>query len=212
MIDLENLQVEAGGRTILRAPNWRLDAGSEALVLGPSGAGKTTLLNVISGILRPTQGRATVLGQDLYAMNEGARDRFRGGKIGIVFQTIRLVRSLSVAENLALALRLSGKTSTGGAILEALARVGIDHLAKAMPARLSVGESQRAAIARALVTRPRLILADEPTSALDDENATRVLGLLQSGARDFGAGLVIVTHDQRLKSAIANQLVLERAP
>lgn len=208
LIQIENLRIEAGGRTILALPDWRLAAGEAALLLGPSGSGKTTLLHAVAGLIRPSAGVVTVDGQDVAALQAGAADRFRGRTIGFVFQTLRLVRALTVEQNLALALNLAGKPADRGRIAATLDRLGVASLSAAKPARLSVGEAQRCAIARAVVTQPRLILADEPTSALDDANAEKAFALLQDEAAACGAGLVIATHDSRLKARLPNRVEL----
>lgn len=210
MIDIEGLAVEAGGRVILQAPAWRVASGA-ALVMGPSGSGKTTLLHVLAGLTTPTRGRVQVLGQDLFAMTPAHRDRFRGRHMAIVFQTARLVRALSVAGNLALALKLAGKPRDDAAIMAALQRLNIAHVARARPHTLSIGEAQRAGIARALVARPKLILADEPTSALDDGNAHSAIDMLMAAAADFGAGLIVASHDSRISHRVSAHLHLAPA-
>jgi putative ABC transport system ATP-binding protein len=208
LIQIEALRVTAQGRAILDLPRWSLPPGGQALVLGPSGCGKTSFLHAIAGLITVGQGAVRVAGQDLAVLPPGRLDRFRGRTFGIVFQTLRLVRSMTVEQNLALALALAGQAKDRARIAEALERVGIGHLGRALPERLSVGEGQRAAIARAIVTRPRVILADEPTSALDDANAQRAIDLLQAEASAAGAGLVIATHDQRIKDRFDQRLEL----
>ena len=208
LIHVQGLSVVASGRTILSLPEWRLAPGEAALLLGPSGSGKTTLLHAVAGLIRPTAGSVTVDGVDVAALKPGAADRFRGRTIGFVFQTLRLVRALTVEQNLALALNLAGKPADRARISAALDRLGVADLASAKPQRLSVGEAQRCAIARAVVTQPRLILADEPTSALDDANADKAFVLLQEQAAAVGAGLVIATHDSRLKTRLTNRVEL----
>jgi putative ABC transport system ATP-binding protein len=210
MIEISYLRVEAGGRTILDLPEWRLEAGAAGLLLGPSGSGKTTLLNVLAGLIRPSAGSVKIDGQDIAAQSGAKLDKFRGARIGVVFQTLRLIRALSVRDNLALAMRLSGAKPDAARIAQTLERLGIGALASAKPARLSVGEGQRAAIARAVVSQPALLLADEPTSALDDANAEAAIGLLLEEAAACGATLVIATHDQRVKDRFAQKLVLEK--
>jgi putative ABC transport system ATP-binding protein len=208
IIDVSGLVVRAGGRTIAAVAEWRVAKGQAVLLLGPSGSGKTTLMHAISGLIRPTEGTISVAGQTLAALRPAALDRFRGQHFGIVFQTLRLVRALSVEQNLALALALAGKPKDPARIQAVLERLSLGALAKAKPQRLSVGEGQRAAIARAVVTQPSVILADEPTSALDDGNAQRALDLLLSEAQGCGAALVIATHDRRLKDRISDRLEL----
>ena len=208
IIDVSGLVVRAGGRTIAAVAEWRVAKGQAVLLLGPSGSGKTTLMHAISGLIRPTEGTISVAGLALAGMRPAALDRFRGQHFGIVFQTLRLVRALSVEQNLALALALAGKPKDPARIQAVLERLSLGGLAKAKPQRLSVGEGQRAAIARAVVTQPSVILADEPTSALDDGNAQRALELLLSEAQGCGAALVIATHDRRLKDRISDRLEL----
>jgi putative ABC transport system ATP-binding protein len=208
IIDVSGLVVRAGGRTIAAVAEWRVAKGRAVLLLGPSGSGKTTLMHAISGLIRPTEGTISVAGLALAGMRPAALDRFRGQHFGIVFQTLRLVRALSVEQNLALALALAGKPKDPARIQAVLERLSLGGLAKAKPQRLSVGEGQRAAIARAVVTQPSVILADEPTSALDDGNAQRALELLLSEAQGCGAALVIATHDRRLKDRISDRLEL----
>jgi putative ABC transport system ATP-binding protein len=211
LIAVDSLTVRAGGRTLVSLPTWRLGEGEAALLIGPSGSGKTTLLHVLAGLLAPSEGQVIVAGQVLGALRAAQLDRFRGAHFGIVFQTLRLVRALTVEQNLALALALAGKPKAPARIAETLARVNLSHLAKARPERLSVGEGQRAAIARAVVTQPRVILADEPTSALDDANAEAAVALLQAEAQACGAGLVIATHDGRIKPRFRSVLELRAA-
>ena len=207
-ITISGLVVAAGGREILRLDSFHAAPGEAMALVGPSGSGKTTLLNVIGGLLRPTAGSVLVDGRDVGAMPAAELDRFRGATFGIVFQTLRLVRALSVQDNLALAMRLSGRGVDKAAIAATLDRLGVGHLAKARPQRLSVGEAQRAAIARAVVTRPRVLLADEPTSALDDANAFAAVDLFQAEASACGATLIVATHDQRIKARFPRRLEL----
>lgn len=209
IVVLEGLRVVRGGRTVLDLPDWALPPGGHAVLLGPSGSGKTTLLHCIGGLIRPDAGRVRIAGRDLADLSGGALDTFRGQTIGIVFQTLRLVRALTVTQNLQLALRLAGKPQDAARVHDTLTRLGVAHLADRRPHRLSVGEQQRAAIARAVVARPALILADEPTSALDDANAAAAAALLKAEAEAVGAGLVIATHDTRIAGAFAHVLRLE---
>jgi putative ABC transport system ATP-binding protein len=215
MIEVENLQLNAGGRTVLRLAAWSTPPGRHTLVLGPSGSGKTTLLHALAGLRRPTAGRILIAGQDLARLGAAALDRFRGQTIGYVFQNLRLIQSLSVRDNLRLAQSLAGQTPDPTHIDDLLERLHISHLANRLPRQASQGESQRAAVARALAARPRLVFADEPTSALDDSAAQRVAGLLRAEADACGATLVIATHDQRLKDLFPDRLELaapEAAP
>jgi putative ABC transport system ATP-binding protein len=207
-VRLEGLGHAIGGRPVMAVGDWQLAAGAHALVLGPSGSGKTTLINVITGLVTPTAGRALIDGEDMTALAADARDALRRRTIGLVFQTLRLIPALSVRQNLALAQRIGRGLSDPADVERLIARVGLVHRADAKPRALSQGEGQRAAIARALVTRPRLVVADEPTSALDDRNATAMVDLLFEAADETGATLMVATHDQRIRSRFAQVLML----
>lgn len=188
--------------------------GEHCLLIGPSGAGKSTLLNLICGFLTPLEGVVRVAGEEISRARERQRDAIRRRSIGVVFQSLRLVSALDVMANMLLAARLAERPVTRQAAREELARLGIADKADAMPSRLSQGEAQRAAIARALVTRPRLLIADEPTSALDDHNARAVIDLLLEVAATAGVTLVVATHDARLRERVGRTIelaTLERA-
>lgn len=208
MIELESLQVDRGGVRVLDLDRWRVEQGEAALVLGPSGSGKTTLLHVLARLLTPASGTVVVAGQDLSRLGSRAADRWRGRTLGIVFQRLLLVRSLDVRGNLRLAQRLAGAPPDPQRIDELIERLGLTGRAHAKARALSTGEAQRAAIARALISKPKLVLADEPTSSLDDANAMAAADLLQNEAARCGATLVVITHDSRLKDRFANRLVL----
>jgi putative ABC transport system ATP-binding protein len=178
------------------------------LLLGESGTGKTTLLHLLAGMLRPSTGSVIVDQQDLTRLRKAEADRFRGARIGIVFQTAHFVESLTVEDNLILPQYLSGRTVNRLKAAELLRRMNLHHKLKQSPKALSIGEQQRVAIARALINEPVMVLADEPTSALDDKNARQVIDLLEEQASLTGAALVIVTHDQRLKDRFAQRVTL----
>jgi putative ABC transport system ATP-binding protein len=180
-------------------------------MLGPSGSGKTTVLHVLAGILRPTAGSASIAGQDLSALSAAELDRFRGRNIGIVLQRLHLLPSLTVAENVQLAQFLAGLPQDHARVHEVLAGLDLADKAQARPHALSHGQAQRAAIARAVVNRPRLLLADEPTSNLDDARCEQAIDLLLTQAAACGATLVIATHDQRVKARVANHFQLGAA-
>lgn len=183
-------------------------AGEHLLILGESGRGKTTLLHLLAGLLKPTIGEVLVANTNIASLQSAALDKFRGEHIGIVFQTAHFVESLSVEDNLVMPQYLTGKPLDRNRVKELLKRLNLEHRAQARPATLSVGEQQRAAIARALVNAPQVVLADEPTSALDDKNAAEVIALLKEHAAWSKASLVIVTHDQRLKNEFKHQIHL----
>ena len=208
MFAIQNLTHAYAGREVLRVDEWRAEQGAQWLMLGPSGSGKSTLLHVLAGILRPASGQAVVAEQDLGALSEAALDRFRGKHIGIVLQRLHLIDSLSVLNNLLLAQYMAGAKQDAARVREVLASLDLADKAGAMPHELSHGQAQRVAVARAVVNKPKLLLADEPTSNLDDVRCVQVLDLLLDQARACGATLVIATHDQRIKSRVANHYAL----
>lgn len=209
-LQVSRLRKAFQGRVVLDDVSFALDAGERLLLLGQSGSGKSTLLNIICALARPDSGEVR-LGDDVLAAPGGAPkgDAIRRQHIAIIFQGLRLVSALSVKGNLALAQRLQTGSSDAGAIDALLDRLGLAHRAQARPYELSQGEAQRAAIARALVVRPRLLIADEPTSALDHANAGLVAELLDELAREAGASLLVATHDDRLTGHFPRHLRLE---
>lgn len=208
MFAVNNLQHSYDGQNVLAVDAWQAAQGEHWLVLGPSGSGKTTLLHALAGILRPAAGSIVVAEQDLAALSPSALDHFRGRHIGIVLQRLHLIPSLSVMENLLLAQYLSGMPQDRRRTEEVLASLDLAEKAGAKPHELSFGQAQRVAVARAVVNRPRLLLADEPTSNLDDARCLQVLELLQAQARACNATLVIATHDQRIKARVGNHYQL----
>lgn len=210
MIRIEGLRFGYRGDAFLRVDAFELPARGEVLVTGPSGCGKTTLLYLLAGILLPQAGSIVVDGVDIAKLAPAARDRFRGRHIGVVFQQFHLLPALTILQNLTVAQSMAQVAVDRSAARDVLAALGVADLADAYPPALSVGQQQRAAIARALVNRPPLILADEPTSNLDDEACAGVADLLLEASRRAGAALVIATHDGRLKARIAGTLELPR--
>ena len=188
----------------LVVPELRVAAGERLAVVGPSGSGKTTLLHLAAGILLPDAGRVVVGDASLAALSERERRTFRVERIGLVFQEFELLEYLDVLDNILLpyrihpALRLDAEARDRARHLAA--RLGIDHRLKHAPGALSQGERQRAAVCRALVTGPPLLLADEPTGNLDPGNTERVLEALFQVATEAEATLVVVTHDHDLLS------------
>jgi len=207
-LECRSISFARGGRPILSGFNLLLGTGEQALLLGPSGSGKTSLLNLAAGLLTPDSGVVLLDGEPMTA-SPAARDALRRRKVGIIFQTLRLISALSLRGNLELAARLAGQPTDG--IDRLLEQLALAHRAEARPRALSQGEAQRAAIARALVARPALLLADEPTSALDDDNAARVAGLLTGLAANQGTALLVATHDSRLKAHIPRTIQLDQA-
>jgi putative ABC transport system ATP-binding protein len=180
-------------RVVLRDVDATIGRGELAVILGRSGSGKSTLLNLISGIDLPTSGEVVVDGVSLTSLSEQDRTLFRRRHIGFVFQFYNLIPTLTVEENLLLPLELNGRRGKEAA-LALLAEVGLADRAASFPDRLSGGEQQRVAVARALVHDPQLVLADEPTGNLDAETGQQVLALLDRLSRAAGKTLVMVTH------------------
>jgi putative ABC transport system ATP-binding protein len=189
-----------GERVVLRDAAATLGLGEIGVLIGRSGSGKSTVLNLISEIDRPSEGTVRVNGTDLTALDEGARTRFRREHIGFIFQFFNLIPLLTVEENLFLPLELLGRADARGRAhaLALLARVGLADRARAYPDRLSGGEQQRVAVARALVHDPALVLADEPTGNLDADAAKVVLDLLDGLARELGKTVVMATHSREV--------------
>jgi putative ABC transport system ATP-binding protein len=208
MLRLAGIRHRYGAREVLSLGRFEAAAGEHWLVLGASGSGKTTLLHIIAGLLRPSAGDVEIAGQALGRLEPGALDRWRGRTVGIVPQKLHLVASLTLAQNLALAQYLAGIPQDHQRAEEVLAGVGLAGRGGDHPARLSHGEAQRAAVARSVVNRPKLLVADEPTSNLDDANCAAALDLLESQAKSCGATLVIATHDRRARERFAHRLEL----
>ncbi len=194
----------------LRGVHLDITAGEFVAVMGPSGCGKSTLLQVLGGIDPPSSGQVLLESQDLGQMSDAARSLVRRRRIGFVFQKINLLSTLSAVENVALPLRIDGRSRR--AALEqahaALAHVGLAQRAGHLPHELSGGEQQRVAIGRALIIRPAVIFADEPTGALDGANARRIVELLRACADD-GQTIVMVTHDANLARHADRLLLME---
>lgn len=201
---IHKLAFRYGGRSILDEFSFDMAAGEQSLLIGASGSGKSTLVNLICGLLKPDSGTIAIGGESMTGLGASRRDDLRRRRIGLVFQTLKLVSALDLTANLRLAQRLSGHGTESERIEMLIERLGLAHRAHARPRELSQGEAQRAAIARALIGRPDLIIADEPTSALDHANMEKVAGLLRECAGEAGASLLIVTHDDRLRNHIAS--------
>lgn len=210
MFHTTSLQFSYSGQRQFSYPAIALQQpGEPLLITGPSGSGKTTLLHLLAGLLRPTQGSVFVQQTDITRLPARQLDRFRGRHIGLVFQRPHFVESISVGRNILLPTLWSRPDTDAALRLQQLAdRLAIGHLLAARPTRLSQGELQRAAIARALINQPGLVLADEPTSALDDANCQAAIGLLQQQCQLAGAQLLVVTHDSRLTKAFTQRIHL----
>ncbi|WP_298402300.1 ATP-binding cassette domain-containing protein [Janthinobacterium sp.] len=193
---------------VLDIAAFHLPAGRHALLLGPSGCGKSTLLHLLAGILVPQAGRLDVAGTSLPGLTPRQRDSWRGRAIGLLPQQLALVPSLNVLDNVLLPAYASGQRPDPARAASLLGHLGLADKLDTYPHALSGGQRQRAAIARAIVMRPQLILADEPTANLDDDACAAVVQLLARQAAHGGASLVIASHDARVLAALPDAAVL----
>ncbi len=198
----------AGSLTVLEAVSFTVARGECVAVTGPSGSGKSTLLGLIAGLDSPSTGRIRVEGQDLAALGESALALFRGRRMGFIFQSYRLLPTLTAEENVRVPLELAGQRDAAATARRWLERVGLGGRAGHLPARLSGGEQQRVALARALAPQPALIFADEPTGNLDSRTGDEMTALLFAAVRDQGATLLLVTHEERLAARAGRVLLL----
>ncbi|MBN2023566.1 MAG: ABC transporter ATP-binding protein [Pirellulales bacterium] len=212
---VENVTKEFSTRAeplvVLRGVSLSLEPGQNVAVVGPSGSGKSTLLNVLGTLEPPSAGRVAIDGQDVAALNEAALAALRARKIGFVFQDHHLLPQCSVLENVLVPTLAAGRTTPDDVqrARELLDRVGLGRRLEHRPAELSGGERQRAALARALMNRPRLVLADEPTGNLDRATGQRVGELLLELQRQSEAMLVVVTHSAQLAAMMNRRLALD---
>ncbi|MBE7220831.1 MAG: ATP-binding cassette domain-containing protein [Caulobacteraceae bacterium] len=202
MLTVEDLVAGYGGLALARLPRLEVAAGEAALLLGPSGSGKTTLLLALAGLADVLGGSVRIEGDTPLALPARARDRWRGRSVGLVFQDLHLIAGLSTLDNVLLAPFAAGLPQDRPRALTLLDELGLADRAHRPADTLSRGQAQRAAIARAMLLRPKLILADEPTASLDDAACDRAAGLLLRAAVETGAALVIATHDTRLRERI----------
>lgn len=189
-------------------PDISCESGQTLLVLGQSGVGKTTLLHILAGILKPNKGNVAIENTNIYKLSGNKLDKFRGQNIGLVFQKPHFVQSISAEENLFLAQKMAGNKLDKKYVSELLDTLNLGRRKNAKTYEMSQGEQQRLSIARALINKPKVILADEPTSALDDQNCEEVIKLLENHSEMVNASLVVVTHDNRLKEFFNNKVEL----
>lgn len=187
---------------LLSIPDWALNPGERLFLYGPSGSGKTSLLNLLAGIILPQTGTVELLGQPTNELSGRDRDRFRARHIGVVFQQFNLIPYLSVLDNVGLAAHFARDTDrVRERSHDLLRRLGLPESHDQRPAsHLSVGQQQRVAVARALISRPQIVLADEPTSALDSDSRAAFMDLLLEQVEAVGSTLVFVSHDRSLAS------------
>lgn len=208
MVKTSNLTYSYNGSKTLTFPDVDLTPGEHLLILGPSGIGKTTLLYLMSGLLPAVDGSIYIDGDKLNSMSRRKMDQFRGKNIGLIFQQYHFIKSLNVEENLRLRQSFPVSAVDKQRTDELIERLGLSDLRQQKVTSLSQGQQQRLSIALGLIHKPKVIFADEPTSNLDDSNCDRVISLLKEEAEISKSSLVIITHDQRIKSHFKNQVVL----
>ena len=210
VLEARRLVKAFGATPALRGVDLAVERGEVLAVLGPSGSGKSTLLHCLGGLTRPDAGEVWLDGRRLDTLGESERTRLRRSSVGVVFQHGQLVPELTADENVALPLLLArrGRDEALAAARTWLDRLGVADVAAQRPGQLSGGQAQRVAVARALVTEPRLVVADEPTGALDSLAADAVMELLVQVARGSGTTVVLVTHDLRVASYADREVVL----
>ena len=202
-VEARGLTKDYGPVAVLRGVSLDIRAGERVAVLGKSGSGKSTLLHLLAGLDVPSAGSLVVAGRDLAALSRNDRADYRRLTVGVVFQAFHLVPTRDALGNVEVPLTLAGvpRRERRRRAAEALDAVGLGHRLTHRPAELSGGERQRVAVARALINRPRLVLADEPTGNLDSATGQEVAALLFEHVRATGAALVLVTHDEELARA-----------
>ncbi|MET7291924.1 ABC transporter ATP-binding protein [Streptomyces griseoloalbus] len=210
LLAAQDLRKAYGPTTALDGAAFSIHPGEVVAVMGPSGSGKSTLLHCLAGIVMPDSGSITYNGRELTTMSDAERSALRRSEFGFVFQFGQLVPELTCVENVALPLRLNGtpRKEAERAALTWMERLEVDDVRKKRPGEVSGGQGQRVAVARALVTGPRLLFADEPTGALDSLNGERVMELLTDAARSANAAVVLVTHEARVAAYSDREIVV----
>ena len=210
ILQTENLKKYYGsGDTQVRAldgVDLAVENGEFVAIVGTSGSGKSTLLHMLGGLDRPTSGRVTVDGKDIFSLKDEALTIFRRRKIGFVFQSYNLVPVLSVYENIVLPVELDGRRLDQDYLQEVIAVLGLEKKRNSRPNQLSGGQQQRVAIARALAAKPAILLADEPTGNLDSRTSQDVLGLMKVAGQKFSQTMVMITHNEEI-AQMADRIV-----
>jgi len=194
---------------ILKGLDLNLEDGETLSIMGKSGSGKSTLLNLLAGLMKPTSGEIKILGQEFSHKSDKERTKIRGENLGIIFQQFHLLPHLSALENVTFAGEINNVEHVDEKAKKLLKRVGLSHREEHFPHELSGGEMQRVAVARALVTSPKIILADEPSGSLDEKNAREIIDLIFELVEENKTSLVFVTHDKDLSTRCERSLVLD---
>jgi len=200
MLICENLSFSIDGHKLFSNINLNIENQKDLLITGPSGIGKTTLLSILCGLQKPTEGKVLYDDINLYNLVENKIDYFRGDKLGIVFQNFNLINAFTIKQNLELAKTTQGSGDKN--LYDLLQRVGLADKSHIKVSKLSVGEKQRLAVARAFIGNPKWIFCDEPTSSLDDKNAEIISQFIKDESTRCKSSLILITHDKRVQSIL----------
>ena len=200
MLICENLSFSIDGHKLFSNITLNIENQKDLLLTGPSGIGKTTLLSILCGLQKPTEGKVLYDDINLYNLVENKIDYFRGDKLGIVFQNFNLINAFTIKQNLELAKTTQGSGDKN--LYDLLQRVGLADKSHIKVSKLSVGEKQRLAVARAFIGNPKWIFCDEPTSSLDDKNAEIISQFIKDESIRCKASLILITHDKRVQSIL----------
>lgn len=208
VLSLNKLEFSFNEKPLINIEEFKVRTRERIAIMGPSGCGKSTFIHLVAGLLKPQKGTIKIKNQDITKLEEWKIDRLRGQSIGIVFQRLHLLPSISILDNLLLAQKLARTTVDRESAMELLKRLDLEEWINKFPHHLSQGQAQRAAIARAVIHKPALVIGDEPTSALDDDNAQEAIRLLNELSENVGFALLIVTHDKRVRDSMDSVLSL----
>jgi ABC-type lipoprotein export system ATPase subunit len=208
VLSLNKLEFSFNEKPLININEFQVRTRERLAIMGPSGCGKSTFIHLVAGLLKPQKGTIRIKNQDITKLEEWKIDRLRGQSIGIVFQRLHLLPSISILDNLLLAQKLAQTKVDRKSAIELLKRLDLEEWVNKFPHHLSQGQAQRAAIARAVIHKPALVIGDEPTSALDDDNAQEAIRLLNELSENVGFALLIVTHDKRVRDSMDSVLSL----
>ena len=201
MLICENLSFSIDGHKLISDINFNIKNQKDLLITGPSGVGKTTLLSILCGLQKPTEGNIKYNNINLYDLKEDKIDDFRGKQLGIVFQNFNLINSFTIKQNLDLANTVSTSQESNH-LYKLLQRIGLAEKSHLQVSKLSTGEKQRLAVARAFIGNPKWVFCDEPTSSLDDKNTDIIVNLIKEESLRSKASLILITHDKRVRSIL----------